>query len=175
MFFLPTARFIIGTSGMKMNDGAEPSPMKMESCSGAAWRLQFMKYAPAALPIDIIANAVTKKKAMTLNGRLWKNSIQRSLILTLALSSALMTTFSLHCVKQKMRSASPTRAYIVIVVNHATGSLGRPSTLSSVKYAMSSGNPEPTASPPQLAMNIRTEVRMVISSVSRVSDELRAP
>ena len=32
-----------------------------------------------------------------------------------------------------------------------------------------------TQSPPTFAMNIRTEVRMVISSVSRVSEEFKAP
>ncbi len=37
------------------------------------------------------------------------------------------------------------------------------------------GTPAETASPPTLAMNIRTEVRMVISLVSRVSELLRAP
>ena len=37
------------------------------------------------------------------------------------------------------------------------------------------GTPADTASPPQLAMNIRTEVRMVISLVSRVSELLSAP
>ena len=37
------------------------------------------------------------------------------------------------------------------------------------------GTPADTQRPPRLAMNIRTEVRMVISSVSRVSDELSAP
>ena len=37
------------------------------------------------------------------------------------------------------------------------------------------GTPADTARPPTLAMNIRVEVRMVISSVSRVSDEFKAP
>ncbi len=37
------------------------------------------------------------------------------------------------------------------------------------------GTPADTHRPPTLAMNMRTEVRMVISSVSRVSEELRAP
>ena len=43
------------------------------------------------------------------------------------------------------------------------------------RVATSSGTPAETHSPPTLAMNIRTEVRIVISSVSRVSDEFRAP
>ena len=64
---------------------------------------------------------------------------------------------------------------MVIVVNQAVGSLGSPSPGSSVKRAMSRGSPEPTARPPQLAMNMRTEVKTVISSVSRVSDEFSAP
>ena len=133
MFFLPTAFLIIGTRGMKMNDGAEPSPMKMESCSDEPCMLLLMKYAPAALPMDIIANAVMKKKAMIRRGRLWKNSIYRSLILTLALSSAFITTFSLHCEKQKRSRTRPKMAYMVIVINHAPGSLGRPSAFSLVK------------------------------------------
>ena len=95
---------------MKMNEGAEPSPMKIDSCSGLPCMLLLMKYAPAALPIDIMAKAVMKKKAMTRSGRLWKNSIHRSLIFTLALSSALITTFSLHCEKQNKRSKSPANA-----------------------------------------------------------------
>ena len=37
------------------------------------------------------------------------------------------------------------------------------------------GTPADTQSPPTFAMNIRTEVRMVISSVSRVSEEFKAP
>ena len=64
---------------------------------------------------------------------------------------------------------------MLIVMNHALGSFGRPSVFSSVKKAMRSGRPEPTARPPQLARNMRTEVRMVISLVSRVRAELRAP
>ena len=43
------------------------------------------------------------------------------------------------------------------------------------RKATRSGTPEATARPPVLAMNIRTEVRMVISLVSRVSDALSAP
>ena len=43
------------------------------------------------------------------------------------------------------------------------------------KMATMMGTPAETARPPTLAMNIRTEVRMVISSVSRVSEEFRAP
>ena len=64
---------------------------------------------------------------------------------------------------------------MVMVVNQATGSLGKPSDCWSVKYAMSNGRPDPTAKPPQFAINIRTDVNTVISSVSRVSDEFKAP
>ncbi len=79
-----------------MNDGALPRPMKIESWSAEPCILLLMKYAPAALPIDIIAKAVIKKKAMMRRGRLWKNSIHRSLIFTLAASLASITTRSLH-------------------------------------------------------------------------------
>ena len=64
---------------------------------------------------------------------------------------------------------------MVIVVNHADGSFGRLSDGAPAIRAMNRGRPELTARPPRLAMNIRTEVRMVISSVSRVSDEFKAP
>ena len=43
------------------------------------------------------------------------------------------------------------------------------------KRATMMGTPADTQRPPTLAMNMRTEVRMVISSVSRVSEEFRAP
>ena len=43
------------------------------------------------------------------------------------------------------------------------------------KMATRMGTPADTQRPPTLAMNIRTEVRMVISSVSRVSEEFSAP
>ena len=64
---------------------------------------------------------------------------------------------------------------MVIAVNHAEGSLGRLSEAELAIQAMINGRPELTARPPTFAMNIRTEVRMVISSVSRVSEELSAP
>ena len=47
--------------------------------------------------------------------------------------------------------------------------------LSQASHDTSRGTPAETARPPTLAMNMRTEVRMVISLVSRVSDELSAP
>ena len=43
------------------------------------------------------------------------------------------------------------------------------------RIATRMGTPALTARPPQFAMNIRTDVSIVISSVSRVSEELRAP
>ena len=60
--------------------------------------------------MDIMAKAVMKKNAMTRRGRLWKNSIQRSLILTLAASLSFMTTRSRHWLKQKMSRVRPVRA-----------------------------------------------------------------
>ena len=49
-----------------------------------------------------------------------------------------------------------------------------PSAARGAKMAITIGR-DFTMSAPRFAMNIRVEVRMVISSVSRVSDELRAP
>ena len=69
-----------------------------------------MKYAPAALPTDIMAKAVMKKSATTRSGRLWKNSVQRSLTFTFFVSLSAMTTRSFVCVKQKTSRAKPTRA-----------------------------------------------------------------
>ena len=47
--------------------------------------------------------------------------------------------------------------------------------LAPASMATSMGTPADTHSPPTLAMNMRTDVRMVISLVSRVSDEFSAP
>ena len=47
--------------------------------------------------------------------------------------------------------------------------------LAAASMATRIGTPADTQSPPTFAMNIRTEVRMVISSVSRVSEEFKAP
>ena len=110
MFFLPMAFLMAGTRGMKMNDGIEPRAMKIESSAAVPCRLLLMKYAPAALPIDIIAKAVMKKKAMMRNGRFLTNSIHRSLILTFSLSLASITTRSLHWLKQNTRRARPMMA-----------------------------------------------------------------
>ena len=52
-------------------------------------------------------------------------------------------------------------------------SVGR--SLAAARMATSMGTPADTQRPPTLAMNMRTEVSMVISSVSRVSEELSAP
>lgn len=52
-------------------------------------------------------------------------------------------------------------------------SIGR--SLAAASMATRIGTPADTQSPPTFAMNIRTEVRMVISSVSRVSEEFKAP
>ena len=60
-------------------------------------------------------------------------------------------------------------------MNHAPESLGSLSDGAPAIKAMNKGRPELTAKPPKLAINIRTDVRMVISLVSRVSDEFNAP
>ena len=62
-----------------------------------------------------------------------------------------------------------------MVVNHAEESFGRLSDGAPAIKAINKGSPELTAKPPKLAMNIRTDVRMVISFVSRVSEEFNAP
>ena len=127
----------------------------------------------------IIAKAVMKKNARTLSGRLRRNSIQRSLTFTFSDSLASITTFSLHCENEKMRRARPARAKMVIVMNHAVADSGLsvmavPSAAIGAKRAITIGR-DFTTSAPRFAMNIRVDVRTVISSVSRVSDELRAP
>ena len=66
-----------------------------------------LKYAPAALPTDIIAKAVMKNKAMMRRGRLRMNSIHKSLTFTLADSDWSITTRSFVWLKQKMSSANP--------------------------------------------------------------------
>ena len=48
-------------------------------------------------------------------------------------------------------------------------------TSSAKRMATMMGMPACTARPPRLAMNMRTEVRMVISLVSRVSELFSAP
>ena len=127
----------------------------------------------------IIANAVMKKNAITLKGRLRTNSIHRSLTFTFSASFWSITTRSLHCENENTRSASPARAKIVMVTNHADAASGvfvmaEPSAALGAKMAITSGS-DLTTRAPRLAMNIRVDVRMVTSSVSRVSDELRAP
>ena len=52
-------------------------------------------------------------------------------------------------------------------------SMGR--SLAAARNATRMGTPAETQSPPTFAMNMRTEVRTVISSVSRVRDEFSAP
>ena len=56
---------------------------------------------------------------------------------------------------------------------HEECSIGR--SLAAASMATRIGTPADTQSPPTFAINIRTEVRMVISSVSRVSEEFKAP
>ena len=73
---------------------------------------------------------------------------------------------------------------MVIVMNQAEADSGVLYTASifpvsgfitlGAKMAITRGS-DFTARPPRLAINIRVEVSMVISSVSRVSEELRAP
>ena len=65
-----------------------------------------------------------KKKATTRRGLLRPNSIQRSLTFTLADSFSSITTRSLHWKKQKMRSARPASAKMVIVMNQAWAASG---------------------------------------------------
>ena len=65
--------------------------------------------------------------------------------------------------------------YMDIVMNHAESLDDRSEVSEGSKIFRMIGIPIPTARPPTLAMNILTEVRMVISSVSRVSDALSAP
>ena len=89
-----------------------------------------------------------------------------------------MTTRSLHWEKQKKSSSRPTRAKMVIVMNQAGAASGVLYTAVilpvsgfstfGAKMAMISGR-DFTHRAPRFAMNIRVEVRMVISSVSRSS------
>ena len=62
-----------------------------------------------------------------------------------------------------------------MVTNHAPASSTVFILPSGDMAATRMGMPRLTASPPRLAMNMRTEVRMVISLVSRVRLALSAP
>ena len=168
-----------GTRGMKMNAGMVPSHMNAVVITGVAPTLYVMKYASAAFPMLIIANAVMKKNASTLRGRLRRNSIQRSLTLTSSDAFSSITTLSLHCEKEKTRRASPANENMAIVMNHADADSGLsmmalPSAAIGAKMAITIGS-DFTISAPKFAMNILVEVRIVISSVSLVRDELSAP
>ena len=83
-----------------------------------------IKYESAALLTLIIAKAVIKKKARTRRGLLRPNSVHRSLTFTLADSFSSITTLSLHCEKQKMRSRRPAMAKMAIVMNQALADSG---------------------------------------------------
>ena len=95
-----------------------------------------------------------------------------------------MTTFSLHCEKQKNSRARPARAKMVIVMNQAPAASGVLYAASALpvsgfrifgaKMAMISGR-DLTHRAPRFAMNMRVEVRIVISLVSRVSEAFSAP
>ena len=128
---------------------------------------------------DIIANAVMKKHASTRSGLFRPNSAQRSETLTLAVSFSSITTLSRVCEKQKNRNASPTREYTSIVRNQARPSAGMACSPTIcepfAKLLTRAGIPMDTARPPRFAMNMRDDGRTVISSVSRVSEALRAP
>ena len=69
---------------------------------------------------------------------------------------------------------------MAIVVNQAAAASGvlmiaSPLASLGAKTATTKGMPDATQRPPTLARNIRTDVSVVISSVSRVSDEFSAP
>ena len=156
-----------------------PSHIKAVVIIGVAPTLYVIKYASAAFPMLIIAKAVMKKKASTLNGRLRRNSIQRSLTFTFSDSFWSITTLSLHCEKENTRSARPASENMVIVMNHADADSGlsiiaEPSAAAGAKIAITIGS-DFTINAPRFAINILVDVRMVISSVSLVRDEFKAP
>ncbi len=62
-----------------------------------------------------------------------------------------------------------------MVANHAESLMDMSVVSEGSKYLSIIGMPMPTASPPTLAMNMRTDVSLVISAVSRVSEALSAP
>ena len=127
------------------------------------------------MPIAIIAKATIKKKARILSGRFLTNSVHRSDTFTSAVSFSSITTLSLVCVKQNIKRASPANAYIVIVKNHAFPDSAELILPSGENVLTSIGIPYATANPPRFAINIRTEVSVVISCVSLVSDAFKAP
>ena len=125
-----------------------------------------------------------EKKARMRRGLFLTNSIQRSETFTFAASFWSITTRSLVCEKQKKRSRRPAMAKMLMVMNHAEAASGVLYTAVifpvsglrtfGAKIAMTRGR-DLTIRPPRFAMNILVLVRIVISLVSRVREELRAP
>ena len=120
-----------------------------------------------------------KKNARTRRGRLRPNSVQRSETFTPEVCALSITTFSSVWLKQKKSSARAASEYTIIVRNQALPSAGIAcSPTSSEPLAKSftqAGMPIDTARPPRFAINILVEVNMVISFVSLVREEFRAP
>ena len=132
----------------------------------------------------MVVKAMIKKNDSTLSGRFRTSSIQRSLTFTDALSLLSITMRSLLSKKVTRSNTKPASAKMLMVINQArpasgvlyTASISPVCSFSTLgaKMAITNGKVLIT-SPAKLAITIRTLVRMVISSVSRVSEEPSAP